>query len=126
MNTLLYSLFMISLISSADSTQPPSNHIFKTEGTAVNIGCLADIRHRNLTQISILKQRGESLVWCYTKKVDKKEKKRYNRIKHREEKEMAGKKSPRYSEEFKNGERKCLSELSLVIMRNTILKNSDL
>ena len=86
MNTLLYSLFMISLISSADSTQPPSNHIFKTEGTAVNIGCLADIRHRNLTQISILKQRGESLVWCYTKKVDKKEKKRYNRIKHREEK----------------------------------------
>ena len=39
--------------------------------------------------------------WCYTKKVDKKRKTRYNRIKGQEEKEMAGKKSPRYSEEFK-------------------------
>ena len=38
--------------------------------------------------------------WCYTKKVDKKRKTRYNRIKGQEEKEMAGKKSPRYSEEF--------------------------
>ncbi|MBQ8629803.1 MAG: hypothetical protein IJ421_10070, partial [Prevotella sp.] len=40
-------------------------------------------------------------LWCYTKKVDKKRKTRYNRIKRQEEKEMAGKKSPRYSEEFK-------------------------
>ena len=38
--------------------------------------------------------------WCYTKKVDKKRRTRYNRIKGQEEKEMAGKKSPRYSEEF--------------------------
>ena len=39
--------------------------------------------------------------WCYTKKVDNKKKRRYNRIKRQEEKEMAGTKSPRYSEEFK-------------------------
>ena len=31
----------------------------------------------------------------------KKGKRRYNRIKRQEEKEMVGKKSPRYSEEFK-------------------------
>lgn len=40
-------------------------------------------------------------LWCYTKKVDNKKKRRYNRIKRQEEKEMAGTKSPRYSEEFK-------------------------
>ena len=39
--------------------------------------------------------------WCYTKRVDNKKKRRYNRIKRQEEKEMAGTKSPRYSEEFK-------------------------
>ena len=41
------------------------------------------------------------IFWCYTKKVDNKKKRRYNRIKRQEEKEMAGTKSPRYSEEFK-------------------------
>ena len=40
-------------------------------------------------------------MWCYTKKVDKKRRTMYNKRKGQEEKEMAGKKSPRYSEEFK-------------------------
>jgi hypothetical protein len=40
-------------------------------------------------------------MWCYTKKVDKKGKTRYNRIKHLEGKEMPRKKSTRYTEEFK-------------------------
>lgn len=38
--------------------------------------------------------------WYYTKKVDNKRKRKYNRIKRQEEK-MTRKKSPRYSEEFK-------------------------
>ena len=38
--------------------------------------------------------------WYYTKKVDNKRKRKYNRIKRQEEK-MTKKKSPRYSEEFK-------------------------
>ena len=41
------------------------------------------------------------LIWCYTKKADKKGKTRYNRRKHREEKEMPRKKSTHYTEEFK-------------------------